>query len=93
MQNAGIPRLFAHTAYMPRQANDIAVESGASLWMVFGDVDAESLKQHIRFESIDTSRGAQLAFEEYAARLERVIRQRPGSWHAWGDVDLYFNQK
>jgi predicted LPLAT superfamily acyltransferase len=32
------------------------------------------------------------AFEDYVARLEQVIRERPGSWHAWGDVDLYFVQ-
>jgi drug/metabolite transporter (DMT)-like permease len=83
---------FSRTAYMPRQVIDIAVESGARLWMVFGDVDANTLKQRLRFESIDTSYGAQPAFEDYVARLERVIRERPGSWHAWGDVDLYFVQ-
>jgi lauroyl/myristoyl acyltransferase len=81
---------FSRTAYMPRQVIDIAVESGARLWMVFGDVDANTLRQRLRFESIDTSCGAQSAFEDYVARLESVIRERPGSWHAWGDVDLYF---
>jgi drug/metabolite transporter (DMT)-like permease len=81
---------FSRTAYMPRQAIDIAVETGAELWMFFGDVNAETLQQEIRFESIETSRGAQAAFEDYASRVERAIRERPGSWHAWGDVELYF---
>ncbi len=81
---------FGRNAYMPRQVIDIAVETNATLWMVFGDVNAETLTQHVRFEPIDTSKGAQAAFGEYAAKLEAAIRQRPGSWHAWGDVDLYF---
>ncbi len=88
-RSSAVPFL-SRTAYMPRQAIDIAVDSGAELWMVFGDVDANTLQQQVRFEAIDTSSGAQHAFEQYAARLERVIRERPGSWHAWGDVDLYF---
>jgi drug/metabolite transporter (DMT)-like permease len=83
---------FSRTAHMPRQVIDIAVESGARLWMVFGDVNPNTLKQQLRFESIDTSSGAQSAFEDYVVRLERVIRERPGSWHAWGDVELYFAQ-
>ncbi|MGL4229886.1 MAG: hypothetical protein ACRCWJ_00840 [Casimicrobium sp.] len=75
---------------MPRQAVDIAVESNADLWVFFGDVDASTLQQHVRFERIDTTQGAQAAFQDYAARIEAAIRNRPGSWHAWGDVDLYF---
>jgi drug/metabolite transporter (DMT)-like permease/lauroyl/myristoyl acyltransferase len=81
---------FGQTAYMPRQAIDLAVETGAELWLFFGDVDAVTLKQHIRFERIDTSDGAQVAFETYVSRIERAIRSKPGSWHAWGDIDLYF---
>jgi drug/metabolite transporter (DMT)-like permease len=83
-------RFFDRTAYMPRQAIDIAIETGAELWMFFGDVDAATLTQRIRFERIDTSLGADAAFQDYAHRVESAIRARPGSWHAWGDVDLYF---
>ncbi len=81
---------FGRTAYMPRQAIELAIEAGAAISFVFGDVDSSSLKQTLRFEPIDESLGADAAFAEYAARLEREIRTRPGSWHAWGDIDLYF---
>ena len=81
---------FGRTAWMPRQAIDIALESGASVWMFFGDVDAATLQQIIRFEKLDTSRGAEATFAEYTAKLEAAIRARPGSWHAWGDFELYF---
>lgn len=83
-------QFFGRTAYMPRQAIDIAIETEAELWMFFGDVDATTLTQQIRFERIHTADGAQAAFQDYAARVESAIRARPGSWHAWGDVDLYF---
>ncbi|TAG78355.1 MAG: hypothetical protein EAZ24_06800, partial [Burkholderiales bacterium] len=81
---------LGRTAYMPRQAIELAVETGAAISFVFGDVDRRSLKQTLRFEPINSSLGADAAFAEYATRLEREIRARPGSWHAWGDIDLYF---
>ena len=81
---------FGRTAWMPRQAIDIALESGAAVWMFFGDVDAASLQQVVRFEKLDTSHGAEATFTEYTAKLEAAIRTRPGSWHAWGDFELYF---
>jgi drug/metabolite transporter (DMT)-like permease/lauroyl/myristoyl acyltransferase len=83
---------FGRTAYMPRQAIDIAIETGTELWLFFGDVDPETLKQHIRFERIDTSQGAPAAFADYVSRIEQAIRAQPGTWHAWGDIDLYFAQ-
>jgi lauroyl/myristoyl acyltransferase len=90
-RRCGAVQFFGRDAYMPRQAIDIAVETGAPLWMFFGDIDAASLTQRIRFERIDTTGGAQAAFQDYAERVEAAIRNRPGSWHAWGDVELYFD--
>ena len=81
---------FGRTAYMPRRAIELAHETGSELWMFFGEIDRATLKQHIRFESIDLSGGVDAAFADYAGRLEAAIRRRPGLWHAWGDVSLYF---
>ena len=81
---------FGRTAYMPRRAIELAHETGSGLWMFFGEIDRVTLKQHIRFETIDLSQGVDAAFADYAARLEAAIRKRPGLWQAWGDVSLYF---
>ena len=81
---------FGRTAYMPRRAIELAHETGSGLWMFFGEIDRVTLKQHIRFETIDLSQGVDAAFADYAARLEAAIRKRPGLWQAWGDVPLYF---
>jgi len=83
---------FGRTAYMPRRAIELAHETGSGLWMFFGEIDRVTLKQHIRFESIDLTHGVDAAFADYAARLEAAIRNRPGLWQAWGDVSLYFVQ-
>lgn len=83
-------QFFGRQAWMPRQAIDTAIEAGADLWMVFGDVDPHTLHQHVRFEKIDATRGADAAFSRYAEKLEKAIRDRPGSWHAWGHVQCFF---
>ena len=81
---------FGRTAYMPRRAIELANETDSGLWMFFGEIDPVTLKQHIRFESIDLTQGVDAAFADYAARLEAAIRKRPGLWQAWGDISLYF---
>ena len=81
---------FGRTAYMPRRAIELAHETGSGLWMFFGEIDRVTLKQHIRFVSIDLTHGVDAAFADYAARLEAAIRKRPGLWQAWGDISLYF---
>ena len=81
---------FGRTAYMPRRAIELAHETGSGLWMFFGEIDRVTLKQHIRFETIDLTQGVDAAFADYAARLEAAIHRRPGLWQAWGDVSLYF---
>lgn len=81
---------FGRTAYMPRRAIELAHETGSGLWIFFGEIDRVTLKQHIRFESIDLTQGVDVAFADYTARLEAVIRTRPGLWQAWGDLPLYF---
>lgn len=83
---------FGRTAYMPRRAIELAQETGSGLWMFFGEIDRETLKQQIRFEPIDLASGVDAAFADYAARLEAAIRNRPGLWQAWGDVSLYFEK-
>ncbi|MGL4229888.1 MAG: EamA family transporter [Casimicrobium sp.] len=83
-------RFFGRLAYMPRRMIDLAFEAGAEVWILWGDVDIDKVRQTIRFERVDMSGGADAVFQSYADRLQALIEARPGSWHAWGDVNLYF---
>jgi hypothetical protein len=83
---------FSRTAYMPRRLIDLAVESGAHIYYCRSDVNPENLKVHIEYERIDSHLGAQAVFETYAKLLEADICAQPGSWHAWGHVDLFFQE-
>jgi len=81
---------FGRTAFMPRQAIDNAIAEGAKLFFSSGDLNPETLKQEIKFTEIDATQGAQIAFQHYANLLELAIKARPGAWHAWGHVDLFY---
>lgn len=88
-RTAPVP-FFGRTAHMARRAIELANETGAALYVFFGEVDRDSLQQRVSFEPISLAAGVDTAYADYAARLERHIRARPGLWHAWGDVALYF---
>ena len=88
-RTAPVP-FFGRTAHMARRAIELANETGAALYVFFGEVDRDSLQQRVSFEPISLAAGVDAAYADYAARLERHIRARPGLWHAWGDVALYF---
>ena len=89
-KNCSPVTFFGQTAYMPRQAIDNAIAEHAKLFFSTGDLNLQTLKQEIKFTEIDTTQGAQFAFQHYAALLEQAIKARPGAWHAWGHVDLFF---
>lgn len=82
---------FGRTAFMTRRAIELAAETGATLYVFFGEVDRATLQQRVTFEEISLVDGVDAAYADYAARLEQHIRARPGLWHAWGDVTLYFD--
>lgn len=82
---------LSRTAFMPRRLIDTALEAGANIYYCRSDFNPSDFKVHIEFEKIDTHFGAQAVFETYARLLEADICSQPGSWHAWGHVQLFFN--
>ncbi len=83
-------QFWGKTAYMPRQAIENAMACNAAIFYFASDFNAETLQQEIRFTELDTSGSAQSVFQCYISLLEKEIRKRPGSWHSWGHIDLYF---
>ena len=83
-------KFFGRTAYMPRRLIDIAIEEQADIFYCRGDFSPTDLRLYLAFERISTKSGPQAVFSRYAELLEADIRERPGSWHAWGHADLFF---
>lgn len=80
---------FGRTALFPPSLLELASRNATPTYAFIGQWDAATLQPKLTVVPVpaaDTS----VRMQAVVTLLEAAIRQRPGAWHAWGDVSLYF---
>ena len=80
---------FGRTALFPPSLLELASRKDMPVYAFIGQWDAATLQPKLTVLPLpvtDTPPRMQVV----VSLLEDAIRTRPGAWHAWGDVSLYF---
>ena len=80
---------FGRTAHFPPSLIELAVRKNLPIHVYIGQWNADTLQPHLRVLTMPTATMPD-AQAQVISVLEAAIRARPGGWHAWGDMPLYF---
>jgi len=82
-------RFFDRDAEFPPSVIDLALRQRQPVWMFGVEWQPDTLQPMLRVRRLEAdSAGAVL--QQCASELEAMIRRRPGAWHLWGDMPLFF---
>ncbi|MDW8311891.1 MAG: EamA family transporter [Burkholderiales bacterium] len=82
---------LGETAHFPSALLTLALREGRPIYLYLGETLPESLTPRYLLERI-AGTTVEEALGEIVAALERAIRRRPGAWHGWSEVELYFKR-
>ena len=80
---------FGRTARFPPSLLELASRKDMPVYGFIGQCDALTMQPTLRVVPLSDAT-APLRLQHAVALLEEAIRDRPGAWHAWGDISLYF---
>ncbi len=82
---------FGRTARFPPSLLELASRKDMPVYGFIGQWDAVDLQPKLTVVHLSPA-DVPLRLQQAVSMLEAAIRERPGAWHAWGDVALYFVQ-
>ena len=80
---------FGRTALFPPSLLELASRNDMPVYAFIGQWNAATLQPELAVIPVAAD-AALPRMQVVVSLLEAAIRQRPGAWHAWGDVSLYF---
>lgn len=82
-------RFFGRDAEFPPSLVELALRQQKTIHLFATEWDPVSLRPVMRLQTISAS-SQEVVLQHFADYLEAMIRRRPGAWHLWGDVTLFF---
>lgn len=82
-------QFFGQTAWFPPTLPELAARQQRPVYLFIGQWNRITLQPELRITALDGT-DATATLQAAVRVLEQTVRGRPGGWHAWGDVGLYF---
>ena len=79
------------TAYFPPSLIELAHRQQRPIHVFIGQWNRDTLQPELKVVSLNAS-SAEASLQAAVTLLEGAVQQRPGAWHGWGDVGLYFQR-